>query len=43
MPELAPSCNIATCEENGRGIKLGDTKQWDLIADFNIIGKMHQK
>ena len=25
--ELAPSCNIATCEQNGRDIKSGDTKQ----------------
>ena len=35
-PELAPSRNIATCEQNGRDIKSGDTKQLDLIADFNI-------
>ena len=26
-PKLAPSCNIATCEQNGRDIKSGDTKQ----------------
>ena len=26
-PKLAPSCNIATCEQNGRDTKLGDTKQ----------------
>ena len=24
-PELAPSCNIATCGQNGRDIKSGDT------------------
>ena len=35
-PKLAPSCNIATCEQNGRDIKSGNTKQLDLIADFNI-------
>ena len=27
VPKLAPSCNIVTCEQNGRDIKLGDTKQ----------------
>ena len=26
-PELAPSCNIATCEQNGRDVKSCDTKQ----------------
>ena len=26
-PELAPSCNIATCEQNGRGIKSDDPRQ----------------
>ena len=25
-PKLAPSCNIATCEQNGRDIKSGDLK-----------------
>ena len=30
-PELAPSCNIATCEQNGRDIKSGDTKQQTII------------
>ena len=35
-PKLAPSYNIATCEQNGRDTKSGDTKQLDLIADFNI-------
>ena len=35
-PELAPSCNIATCEQNGRHIKSGDTKQLDVIGDFDI-------
>ena len=47
-PKLAPSCNIATCEQNGRDIKSGDSKQSDIIADFNIKlmrtrRKMHQK
>ena len=46
-PELAPSFNIATYEQNGRDIKSGDTIQWDLIADFNMKlmktrRKMHQ-